>query len=112
MRRQLRIDPFQIQHRRDLADRVIVRNGVSKAERVEKLPLILVEPTHHCPSPQKIVPQTRNHRSSYASTNFCNKIGTKRTCREACLLAAIGSKAGLLYLTCFSDFLGWATPWL
>src|SRR6266436_7111102 len=89
MRRQLRIDPFQIQHRRDLADRVIVRNGVSKAERVEKLPLILVEPTHHCPSPQKIVPQTRNHRSSYASTNFCNKIGTNAKCRPDPEMSAV-----------------------
>ena len=32
MRRQLRIDPLQIEHRRDLADRVIIRHGVSKAE--------------------------------------------------------------------------------
>jgi hypothetical protein len=89
MRRQLRIDPLQIQHRRDLANRVIVRNGVSKAERLEKLPLILVEPTHHCPSPQKIVPQTRNHRSSYASTNFCNKIGPNANKDDVCFHAAI-----------------------
>ena len=65
MRRQLRIDPLQIEHRRDLADRVIVRHGVSKAERVEKLPLILVEPPHHCAPPQKTVLQTRNHRSTH-----------------------------------------------
>src|SRR5882757_5978364 len=79
MRRQLRIGPLQIQHRRDLADRVIVRYRVSKAERIEKLPLILIEPTHHCASPQKTVLQTRNHRSTKTSTHFCNKICQDRT---------------------------------
>src|SRR5580704_13349662 len=79
MRRQFRIDPLQVEHRRDLADRVIIRHGVSKAERIEKLPLILVEPPHHCAPPQKTVLQTRNHRSTHASTDFCNKIGTSAT---------------------------------
>src|SRR3984893_7579365 len=74
MRRQFRIDPRQVEHRCDLADGMIIRHGVSKAERIEKLPLILVEPPHHCAPPPKTVLQTRNHRSTHASTDFCNKI--------------------------------------
>src|SRR5580704_3889941 len=79
MRRQFRIDPRQVEHRCDLADGMIIRHGVSKAERIEKLPLILVEPPHHCAPPQKTVLQTRNHRSTHASTDFCNKICQDRT---------------------------------
>ncbi len=38
-----------------------------------------VELPHHCASPQKIVLETRNHRSTLTSTHFCNKIGPKAT---------------------------------
>src|ERR1700730_10852968 len=95
MRRQFRIDPRQVEHRCDLADGMIIRHGVSKAERIEKLPLILVEPPHHCAPPQKTVLQTRNHRSTHASTDFCNKIGTKRTSRNVRCSSAIMGKADI-----------------
>ncbi len=35
MRRQFPIYPPQVEHRRDLADRVIIRHGIGKAERIE-----------------------------------------------------------------------------
>jgi hypothetical protein len=54
---------------------LIDRHRVGKAERVEKLPLILVEPTHHHAPPQKTFLETPNHRSTPTSTDFCNKIG-------------------------------------
>src|SRR5580704_16390097 len=96
MRRQFRIDPRQVEHRCDLADGMIIRHGVSKAERIEKLPLILVEPPHHCAPPQKTVLQTRNHRSTHPSTDFCNKIGTKpKPTRSKSTSASEGPKADM-----------------
>jgi hypothetical protein len=86
------IDPLQIEHRRDPADRVIVRHGVGKAERVEKLPLILVEPPHHHAPLQKTFLQTPNHRSTPTSTDFCNKIRTKPTRRPGPETSVVGGR--------------------
>jgi hypothetical protein len=47
MRRELGVDPGKIQNRRDLSDAVIDRNHIIEAERIEKLPLILLKPPHH-----------------------------------------------------------------
>src|SRR5262245_32862569 len=79
VRRQLRAHPGQLQHSRDLADAVIVRNDVIKAERVKKLALVSVEPTHHRSPPQRIVSRRRNHCSHTPANDFCNKIGQNRT---------------------------------
>src|SRR5258707_529878 len=99
MRSQFRIYPRQVEHRRDLADRVIIRHRVSKAERIEKLPLIVVEPPHHRPPPQKIVLETRNHRSTKTSTDFCNKIGQERTFLEGLGPAHSAARIADLQLT-------------
>ena len=45
--RQLGVHPGQVQHGRDLAHAVIVRHHLIEAERIEQLPLVLVEPPHH-----------------------------------------------------------------
>jgi hypothetical protein len=55
---------------------MILWHTVGKAERIEELPLILVEPPHHRAPPQKNVLQTPNHCSTQTSTDFCNKIGS------------------------------------
>jgi hypothetical protein len=54
---------------------VIIGHCIGKAERIEKLPLIVVQPPHHCAPLQNTVPKTRNHCSTQPSTDFCNKIG-------------------------------------
>jgi hypothetical protein len=49
--------PGQIQHGSDLASSVLSRNSFIKAERIEQLPLVTVEPSHHrsppMPSPHR-----------------------------------------------------------
>ena len=57
VRRQFRIYPPQVEHRGDLADRVIIRHSIGKTERVKKLPLIVVQPSHHCAPLQKNRPK-------------------------------------------------------
>jgi hypothetical protein len=56
MRRQLGVDPGEIQNRGDLSDTVIDRDDIIKAERIKKLPLALLKPPHHRPSPSLIAP--------------------------------------------------------
>jgi len=52
VRRQFGVHPGQVQHRRDLADAVVVRHHLVEAEGIEQLALVPVEPPHHrSPSP-------------------------------------------------------------
>ena len=78
--RQLGVHPRQVQHGGDLAHAVIVRHHLIEAERIEQLPLVLLEPPHHRPPPLLIASGAVNHGSRQPATDFCNKIGTKRTC--------------------------------
>jgi hypothetical protein len=64
------------------------------------LPLILVEPPHHRAPPQKTVLQTQNHRSPKASTDFCNKIGTKPTSPGHGEVSASKGKADMMRTGC------------
>jgi hypothetical protein len=50
MQSKLIINPGKIEHRRDLADQMIVRNRFIQIERIEQLPLILLEPPPHRPT--------------------------------------------------------------
>ena len=50
--RQLAMHPGQVEHSGDLAHAMIVRNHLLKAERIEQLPLVVVEPPHHRPPPR------------------------------------------------------------
>src|SRR4029450_2757686 len=58
---------------------MIVRHDLIEAERIEQLPLILLEPTHHR-SPSSIAALTPgNQRSSAPASDSCNKICQKQT---------------------------------
>jgi hypothetical protein len=46
------MDPGQIEHSGNLADAMIRRNYVLKAERIEQLALVLVAPPHHRQPPR------------------------------------------------------------
>src|ERR1700726_2550555 len=95
MRRKLAIDPRQIEHRCNPTPLVIVGHHLFKAERIKQLPLILLRPTHHSPFPPLTTSTSGNHCSRKPSTDFCNKIGTKRTSRDVRSLVAIGGKADM-----------------
>ena len=73
------MDPREIQNGGDLTDAVIARNDLIEAERIKKLPLVLIKPPHHRPPPPPIDPERRNHGSPTHATDFCNKIGTSAT---------------------------------
>src|SRR5882757_5873794 len=79
MGRKLAIDPRQIEHRCNRTHLVIVRHHLFKAERIKQLPLIPLQPTHHGPFPPLTASTSGNHCSRKPSTDFCNKIGHKRT---------------------------------
>src|SRR5262249_14688721 len=71
--RQLCVHPGKVQHSGDLTDLVIIRNDLIEAERIEKLPLVPVEPPHHRSPPQRIASERPNHRSRKPSTTFATK---------------------------------------
>src|SRR5258708_34697746 len=93
MRRKLAIDPRQIEHRCNRTHLVIVRHHLFKAERIKQLLLIPLQPTHHGPFPPLTASTSGNHCSRKPSTDFCNKIGTKRTFRDVRSSVAIGGIA-------------------
>src|SRR5467141_4689921 len=93
MGRKLAIDPRQIEHRCNRTHLVIVRHHLFKAERIKQLSLILLQPTHHGPFPPLTASTSGNHCSRKPSTDFCNKIGTKRTWRDVRLESVVRAKA-------------------
>src|SRR5450759_2615450 len=95
MRRKLAIDPRQIEHRCNRTHLVIVRYHLFKAERIKQLSLVLLQPTHHDPFPPLTPSTSGNHCSRKPSTDFCNKIGTKRTWRSSRCMSAIGGSPDL-----------------
>src|SRR5262245_62172647 len=76
--RQLSTDPRQVENRSYLANQMIVRNGLFKTESIKQLPLVLIEPPHHRPSPQRIASQQPNHRSRKPSMTFATKSALMR----------------------------------
>src|SRR6266478_971303 len=92
MRRKLAIDPRHIEHRCNRSHLVIVRHPLFKAERIKQLSLVLLQPTHHGPFPPLTASTSGNHCSRKPSTDFCNKIGTKRTCQDSLTMSAIEAK--------------------
>src|SRR5262249_12714629 len=70
---KLGIDPRQVENRSDLANQVIVGNGLFKTKRVKQPTLVVIEPPHHRPTPPRIVSERRNHCSREPSTTFATK---------------------------------------
>src|SRR5262249_49407440 len=52
--RQLGVHPRKVENGSNRSNRVVVRNRLIKAERIEKLTLAVIEPTHHRSPPQRI----------------------------------------------------------
>src|SRR5437868_11422772 len=61
---------------------VRVRHFLFKEDRIKQLLLIPLQPTHHGPFPPLTASTSENHCSRKPSTDFCNKIGAKRTLRR------------------------------
>jgi transcriptional regulator with XRE-family HTH domain len=57
----------------------VVQEITTALSRLRWLFVIARNSPHHCAPPQKTVLQTPNHRSTNASTDFCNKIGQMQT---------------------------------
>src|SRR5262249_36014926 len=75
---KLGIDPRQVENRSDLANQVIVGNGLFKTKRVKQPTLVVIEPPHHRPTPPRIVSERRNHCSREPSTTFATKSAKSR----------------------------------
>jgi hypothetical protein len=57
---------------------VIFRNRVAKMKLVKQLILFTLQTAHHGSTSPRFASAQRNHGSRPFSTDFCNKIGTKR----------------------------------
>ena len=82
-----RCEAGQIEHRIDCSHQMIFRNRVVELKLVEKLCLFALQPTHHGLPPPRFASARWNHCSPHSSTDFCNKIGAKRTFAKASTLA-------------------------
>src|SRR5258707_10125350 len=71
--RELGANPVQIQDSSNIADKMIGRNNLFKAERIEQLTLVPIELTHHGIAPSRIAIPRRNHCSQAPSTTFATK---------------------------------------
>src|SRR5258707_15447409 len=89
------IDPRKIEQRYNRTHLVIVRPPLFKEKQIKQLSLVLLQPTHHSPFPPLTASTSGNHCSRKPSTDFCNKIGTKRTCRDVCCESVMRTKADI-----------------
>src|SRR5258707_10977884 len=71
--RELGANPVQIQDSSNIADKMIGRNNLFKAERIEQLTLVPIELTHHGIAPSRIAIPRRNHCSQAPSMTFATK---------------------------------------
>src|SRR5205823_6126914 len=83
MRCKFAAEPGKIESSIDLPYQMIFRDCVIELKLVEKLRLFALQPTHHGLPPPRFASARWNHGSPQASTDFCNKIGTFETCRQA-----------------------------
>src|SRR5271169_782437 len=88
-------EPGQIESSVNLPHHVIFGNCIAKTKLVEQLTLVTLQTAHHGSTSPGIASTQRNHASRSISTDFCNKIGTKRTCRAPRALRSPRSSAGL-----------------
>src|SRR5712664_4417098 len=78
MRCKFAAKPGQIESSIDLPYQMIFRNRVAKTKLVEQLTLVTLQTAHHGSTSPRFASAERNHGSRPISTDFCNKIGTKR----------------------------------
>src|SRR5436190_4685548 len=76
---ELAAKPAQIERSIDLPHQMIFRDSLAKMKLVEQLTLVTLQTAHHGSTSPRFASTQRNHRSRHVSTDFCNKIGTKRT---------------------------------
>src|ERR1700712_2018167 len=89
MRCKFATKPGQIEPSIDLPHQMIFRNGVAKLKLVEQLTLVTLQTAHHGSTSPRFASTQRNHGSRPVSTDFCNKIGTKRTWRGSLTMSVI-----------------------
>src|ERR1700739_2890383 len=82
MRCKCAAKPGQIERRIDLPHQMIFRNRLAKMKLVEQLTLVNLQTAHHGSTSPRFASAQRNHGSPPVSTDFCNKIGTLRTCLD------------------------------
>ena len=68
--------PRKVENRSNGSNWVIVRNGLIKTKRIEKLTLVVTEPPHHRSPPQRIASEQQNHCSAESPTTFATKSAT------------------------------------
>src|ERR1700731_926207 len=89
MRSKFTAKPGQIESSIDLPHQMVFRNRVAKVKLVEQLTLVTLQTAHHGSTSPRFASTQRNHRSWPFSTDFCNKIGTKRTCGAGLTMSAV-----------------------
>src|SRR6516225_3279962 len=62
--------PRKVENGSYRSNRMIVRNGLIKTKRIEKLTLVAIEPPHHRSPPQRIALEEQNHCSAGSPTTF------------------------------------------
>src|SRR5438094_9091894 len=85
--------PRKIESGVDLPHQEIFGDRIVTIELVEKLTLVTLQTAHHGSTSPRFASTQRNHGSWPASTDFCNKIGTKRTCQAELTMSVDGGKA-------------------
>src|SRR5471032_220714 len=99
MRCKLTAKPGQIESRIDPPHQVIVRHRIFEIELVEQLTLLALQTAHHGSTSPRFVSTQPNHGSPSVSTDFCNKIGTKRTSRACRTMSGNEGKAEVGFQT-------------
>src|SRR3984957_21317584 len=89
MRCQFAAKPGKIESSIDLPHQVIFGNRLAKMKLVEQLTLVTLQTAHHGSTSPRFASTQRNHGWSPVSTDFCNKIGTKPTCRCSRRMSAV-----------------------
>src|SRR5580765_1660450 len=83
---------------------MVFRNRVAKMKLVEQLTLVTLQTAHHGSTSSRFASTLRNHASWPLSTDFCNKIGTKRKWRDVRLSSAVDAVDG--------SSTGTSVPWM
>src|ERR1700674_5299282 len=82
MRCKFAAKPGKIESGVDLPHQMIFGNRVAKMKLVEQLTLVTLQTAHHGSTSPRFASTQGNHGLIAISTDFCNKIGTKRRSEE------------------------------